>query len=62
VPKAVQTKFAPIIHPSISNHCVDVQVSYTKLCLVLGSFFELVIIPQVVVIGVIGGVVGGLDI
>jgi len=55
VPKAVQTKFAPIIHPSISNHCMGVQVSDTIFCLVLGSFFEQVIVSQVVVIGVVGG-------
>jgi len=31
VPEAVQTKFAPIIDPSISNHCVGVQVSDTQI-------------------------------
>jgi len=40
VPKAVQTKFAPIIYPSTSNHCVGVQVSDTKLCLVFGRFIQ----------------------
>jgi len=40
MPKTVLMKFAPIIHPFISNHCVGVQVSDTKLCLVLGSFFR----------------------
>jgi len=29
VPKAGQMKFAPIIHSSISNHCVGIQVSDT---------------------------------
>jgi len=33
-------KFVPIIHPSISNHCVGIQVCDTKLCLILGSFFR----------------------
>jgi len=35
MPKAVQMKFAPIIYPSISYHCVGVQFSDTH---VLGSF------------------------
>jgi len=29
-----------IIHLFISNHCVGVQVSDTKLCLVFGWFFQ----------------------
>jgi len=33
-------KFSSIIHPSNSNHCVGVQVSDTKLCLVLAGFFQ----------------------
>jgi len=49
VPKSVQMKFAP---PSISNHCVGVQVNYT-LC--FRETFEQVKIFQVVVIGVVGG-------
>jgi len=44
-------KFVPIIHPSISNHCVGVQVSDTLLA---GSF-EKAVVSQVVVIGVVGG-------
>jgi len=34
---------------------MGVQVSDAKFCLVLGSFFEQVIVSQVVVIGVVGG-------
>jgi len=52
VPKAVQTKFAPIIHSSISNHFVGMQVSDTQI---MPCFFEQVIVLQVVVIEVVGG-------
>jgi len=55
VPKAVQMKFAPIIHPSISNHCVGVQVSDAQIMPCFEKLFAWVIISQVVVIGVAGG-------
>jgi len=48
----MQTKFAPIIHPFINNHCVGAQVSDTKLW---AAFFKQVIVSQVVAIGVVGG-------
>jgi len=48
----VQTK---IIHISISNHCVGVQVSNTFYFWQV--FFEQVIVSQVVVIGVVGGLI-----
>jgi len=54
VPKPVQMKFAPIIHLSISNHCVGVKFLTPKLRLVLAGFVEQVIVSQVVVIGVVG--------
>jgi len=55
VPKTVQTKFAPIIHLSISYHCVDDKFLIPKLYFAFGSFLEQVILSQVVVIGVVGG-------
>jgi len=54
LPKAVQTKFAPIIHLSISNHGVGVQVSDTQILPCFGKVFLWVIISQVVVVGVVG--------
>jgi len=38
--KAVQTKFAPIIHPSISYHCVGVQVCDTQIIPSFDMFFR----------------------
>jgi len=59
---AVQTKFTAIIHLFTSYHC-GVQVSDTENIPCFGQLFlERVIISQVVVIGVMGGVVGGLNI
>jgi len=36
----VQTKFAPIIHPSISNHCVGVQVPDTQIYACFWQLFQ----------------------
>jgi len=49
-------KFAPIIYPSISYHCVGVRFSDTHVSA------KWVITSQVVVIGVVGEAVGGLNI
>jgi len=52
---AVQMKFTPIIHPSISYHCVGVQVSDTHYALFWAGFIEWVITSQVIVMVVVGG-------
>jgi len=55
VPKAVQTNFASIIHPSISNHCMGVEVSDTENYALFWTGFFKQIISQMVAIGVVGG-------